>query len=160
MQTSETKKAPVFIADCHLGKLAKYLRFMGFDTLYFPQIEDNALIDLANEEERTILTRDRGLFERKKAECFLITSHKTQEQLLEVIKSFALKKYRLSFSRCIVCNTPLQSIDKQSILYRLPPKVISYFSHFEICKQCDRIYWHGDHYRHMKAFLQKLLASV
>lgn len=160
MQTSETKKVPAFIADCHLGKLAKYLRFMGFDTLYFPQIEDNALIDLANEEGRTILTRDRGLFERKKAECFLITSHKTQEQLRELIKSFALKKYRLSCSRCIVCNTPLQSIDKQSILHRLPPKVIVYFSHFEICKQCDRIYWHGDHYKRMKAFLQKLLASV
>ncbi|MBE0498805.1 MAG: hypothetical protein IBX43_06125 [Campylobacterales bacterium] len=92
-----------------------------------------------------MLARDRGLFERKKAECFVITSHKTQELLHELIKAFALKKYRLPCSRCIVGNTPLQSTDKQSILHRLRPKVIACFSHFEICKQCERIYWHGDH---------------
>ena len=59
------KKTPKFIADCHLGKLAKYMRLMGLDTLFFPHIEDNDLIHIANDENRIILTRDRHLSQRK-----------------------------------------------------------------------------------------------
>ena len=160
MQKCETGKVPAFIADCHLGKLAKYLRLMGLDTLYFPQIDDNELIDLANRECRIILTRDKGLYERKKARCSLLKAVKTEKQLLEVIRRFHLKRFQAHFSRCIVCNEPLRVIEKGEILHRLPPKVIKYFFDFEICTKCDRIYWHGDHYKRMKAFLRKVLESV
>lgn len=160
MQNAQRKKAPAFIADCHLGKLAKYLRLMGFDTLYFPEIDDNELIDLANEEERTILTRDKELYARQKAKCILLEATETEKQLIETVRIFQLKKYQLHFSRCIVCNEPLVPVEKERILHRLPPKVLSSFSHFEICKNCDRVYWHGDHYKRMKAFLKKVLASV
>jgi len=160
MQNSSNIKTPAFIADCHLGKLAKYLRLLGLDTLYFPQIEDNVLIDLANAEKRVILTRDKVLYERKKADCLYLKSVKTEEQLREIIKAFSLKDQDQSFSRCIVCNEPLRAIDKEVIAHRLPPKVLKYFSHFEICKKCDRIYWHGDHYKRMKTFLDDVFASV
>jgi len=160
MQKSETKKAPAFIADCHLGKLAKYLRLMGFDTLYFAQIDDNDLLDLANAEERIILTRDKELYMRKKAHCVLLKAVKMEKQLQDLVKMFHLKKHLHHFSRCIVCNEPLKQIDKASILHRLEPKVRRYFSHFEICKKCDRIYWHGDHYKRMNALLEEILASV
>jgi uncharacterized protein with PIN domain len=160
MQNSNETKEPTFIADCHLGKLAKYLRLMGLDTLYFPQIDDDVLLDLATAEKRVILTRDRALYERKKADCLYLHSVRTDEQLREIIKRYALQEHQKSFSRCIVCNTPLSPIDKGEITQKLPPKVLKYFSHFEICKTCERIYWHGDHYKRMKAFLEEVLKSI
>ena len=151
---------PAFVADCHLGKLAKYLRLMGFDTLYFPQIDDNDLIALANEERRIILSRDRELCERNKAPCCFLQPIDTAAQLKEVVRTYRLKTLKSPFSRCIVCNTPLKKIDKNDVVDRLPSKVKIYFSDFEICTECDRIYWHGDHYKKMKAFLDRVLEDV
>ena len=150
-------KRPAFIADCHLGKLAKYLRLMGFDTLYFTQIDDNDLIDLAKEQKRIILTRDRELSERQNVPVFFLESIETKTQLQTLVRHFHLKEHPFPFSRCIVCNTPLEVVEKTEVLERLPEKVKRYFSHFEYCKECDRVYWKGDHYRHMKQFLEEIL---
>ena len=160
MENNNKNAIPAFIADCHLGKLAKYLRFMGLDTLYFAQIDDNDLIDLSNKEGRVILTRDRELYERKKAECVLLKTVAMEDQLKEVVKMFHLQKYHFRISRCIVCNEPLQVVQKEDVIDKLPPKVSRYFSHFEICKRCDRVYWHGDHYKRMKSSLDEILGSV
>ena len=139
---------PIFIADCHLGKLAKYLRVMGFDTLYFNTIDDNDLIELANKENRIILTRDRAFHEREKAPTFYLKSINNLEQLQALQKQFCIKKYRL-LSRCIICNTLLKSIEKSEVEDNIPQKVKLYFLEFEICSICSRIYWHGDHYKRM-----------
>lgn len=160
MKERQLKTKPRFIADCHFGKLAKYLRLMGFDTLFFPQIDDNDLIDLSNREGRIILTRDKELFQRQKADCYLVAAVKIEKQLQEVVSTFDLQKHQHPFALCIVCNEPLEVIDKEAILHRLPPKVIRYFSHFEICNNCNRIYWQGDHYKKMKASLEKMLEGV
>ncbi len=152
--------APLFIADCHLGKLSKYLRFMGYDTLYFPQIDDNDLIELANRDNRIVLTRDRELSERKKAHCILLQSVNTEGQLQELMGTYDLKPESSSYSRCIICNEPLVKVDKQDVIEKLPVKVITHFSYFETCKQCGRIYWHGDHYKRMKATIERISGSV
>ncbi len=149
-----------FIADCHLGKLAKYLRLMGFDTLFFPHIEDSELIDIANREKRTILTRDRELSQRKNVPVFFLDPINTREQLKILIKHYNLKEHPAPFSRCIVCNTLLQVIEKEKIIDRIPEKVKKYFDYFEYCPTCDRIYWQGDHYRHMMAFLEQVFKEV
>jgi uncharacterized protein with PIN domain len=146
-----------FIADCHLGKLAKYLRILGIDTLFFPHIEDDKLIILANEENRIILTRDRGLSERKNAPVFFLEPTDTKSQLKTLIDHFHIPKPPLPFTRCIVCNNPLQVIEKEKIVTKLPEKVKKHFDYFEYCPVCDRIYWQGDHYKHMMAFLQEAL---
>ena len=146
-----------FIADCHLGKLAKYLRIMGFDTLFFPHIEDDDLIILANEENRIILTRDRELSQRKNAPVLFLEPTDTKEQLKTLIKHYKLKEHPAPFSRCIICNTPLQVIQKEKIAERLPEKVKKHFNYFEYCPACDRVYWQGDHYRHMMEFLEQVL---
>ena len=146
-----------FIADCHLGKLAKYLRLMGFDTLFFASIDDDDLITLANAENRIILTHDRELSQRRNAPVLYLKPTELKMQLKMLIKHFDLKESPAPFSRCIVCNTPLQVIDKEKIVHRLPEKVKKYFDYFEYCPTCDRIYWHGDHYRHMMNFLQSML---
>ena len=150
-------RLPAFIADCHLGKLAKYLRLMGFDTLYFTHIDDNDLITLALEQNRTILTRDKGLSERSKAPVLFLESMDTKTQLQTLISHFRLKEHPAPFSRCIVCNTPLQVIEKAEVMHRVPEKVLRHFSRFEYCSVCDRVYWQGDHYRHMKRFLESVL---
>ena len=139
---------PRFIADCHLGKLAKYLRFMGFDTLYFNTISDNELIKLANENKRIILTRDRVLSQRKNSPSFYLNSIENLKQLQLLNEKFDLKSYELK-SRCTICNTQLKTIEKSKIEHKLPPKVKIYFEKFEICEMCNRIYWHGDHYKRM-----------
>ena len=148
-----------FIADCHLGKLAKYLRIMGFDTLFFPHIDDDKLIIIANKEKRIILTRDRELSQRKNAPVLFLEPIDTKEQLKTLIKYYKLKEHPIPFSRCIVCNTPLQVIKKEKIIDRLPLKVQKYFDYFEYCPSCDRIYWQGDHYKHMMEFLEQVLSE-
>lgn len=146
-----------FIADCHLGKLAKYLRLMGVDTLFFTHIDDDDLIVMANDEGRIILTRDRELSQRKSAPVFFLEPTGTIEQLKVLIEYYHLKDNPVPFSRCIVCNTPLQVIPKEEIIDRVPEKVKIHFDYFEYCKKCDRVYWQGDHYRHMMAFLEQVL---
>jgi len=146
-----------FIADCHLGKLAKYLRIMGFDTLFFPHIDDDKLIIIANKEKRIILTRDRELSQRKNAPVLFLEPTDTKEQLKTLIKYYKLKEHPVPFSRCIVCNTPLQVVKKEKIIDRLPIKVQKYFDYFEYCPTCDRIYWQGDHYKNMMKYLAKVL---
>ncbi|WP_345976980.1 Mut7-C RNAse domain-containing protein [Sulfurimonas sp. HSL3-7] len=150
-------KMPAFIADCHLGKLAKYLRLMGFDTLYFSQIDDDDLASLALEQNRIILTRDKLLSERKNIPVLLLDSMETKAQLQTLISHYRLKEHPAPFSRCIVCNTPLQVVEKEKIRHKLPQKIQRTFSHFEYCPHCDRVYWHGDHYRRMQRFLDSVL---
>jgi hypothetical protein len=147
---------PKFIADCHLGRVAKYLRILGYDTLYFSHIEDNDLIKMANEEGRIILTRDRELSERKHANAFLLKPTETQSQLKTILEHFHLSKKIEERSRCIVCNTPLEQVDKEEVIDQLPEGVKKHFEFFERCPGCGRIYWHGDHYRNMVSFLKEI----
>lgn len=153
----EKSGIPKFIADCHLGKLTKYMRLMGVDTLYFPHIEDDELILMANDQNRIILTRDRSLSKRKNAPVFFLEPTDTKTQLKTLIAYYKLKEHPAPFSRCIVCNTTLQVIEKEKVIDSLPEKVIKYFDYFEYCPTCDRIYWRGDHYRHMMEFMAQVL---
>jgi len=147
---------PKFIADCHLGRVAKYLRILGYDTLYFSHIEDSDLIRISNDEGRIILTRDRELSERKNANAFLLRATDTQSQLKTILEHFGLSKKIEERSRCTVCNTPLEHIDKEEVIDRLPEGVKKHFSFFERCPGCGRIYWHGDHYRNMVSLLDSI----
>ena len=155
--TSSKNDAPKFIADCHLGKLAKYMRLMGFDTLFFPHIEDDELITIANEENRIILTRDRDLSQCKNAHVLFLEPTDTKTQLKTLIDCYKLKEHPVLFSRCIVCNTQLQVIEKEKIEDSLPEIVKKNFDYFEYCPTCDRIYWQGDHYKNMMEFLSQVL---
>lgn len=157
MNPPQNNHLPKFIADCHLGKLAKYLRVMGIDTLFFTHIEDDALIVIAGNENRTIITRDRTLSQRKNAPVFFLEPKETDAQLKTLIKHYGLKEHLAPFRRCIVCNTPLKVIKKEHIVDRLPEKVIKHFDYFEYCPTCDKVYWQGNHYRHMMEFLEQVL---
>jgi uncharacterized protein with PIN domain/sulfur carrier protein ThiS len=149
-----------FILDVHLGKLAKRLRLLGFDTMYSNHFEDEQISVLAGKEKRIILTRDRGLLKRKTiTHGYCIRSKDPHEQLREVIARFDLMKRIEPFSRCLQCNSILVPVEKEEIMNRLPPKVRNRYEQFSRCPECNKVYWLGSHWEHMKKRLDNLLAA-
>jgi len=134
-----------FIADVMVGKLARWLRVLGFDVLYSNAYEDDELIRIAEAEDRVILTRDTRLAARRmKARCVLIASDHYREQLQQVIRTFDLKDFN-TLSRCIECNALLREVDKEEVFERVPPFVYLTQQRFAVCPSCHRVYWHGTH---------------
>jgi uncharacterized protein len=135
-----------FIADAMLGRLARWLRFLGFDVLYQTDISDNTLIRIAREQDRCILTRDTHLVRRKGIKYFLlIHSDDPFRQLAEVLHTLNLQHYEF-FSRCVKCNGLLSRIeDKQEIEGSVPEHVFLHSPVFMKCNNCGKIYWKGTH---------------
>lgn len=133
-----------FVADAMLGKLAKRLRLLGFDVLYDAGTDDNAVLRAALEQNRVLLTRDRGLARRPlAARHLLITSDHAREQVAQVLAAFPM--HAAPLSRCSACNTPLQSVEKQSVRDVVPRHVYDEHRDFFSCEGCGRIYWKGSH---------------
>jgi len=144
-----------FIADAMLGRLARWLRFLGFDTVYFPGISDASLIRIALEQNRTILTRDTRLIRVKGLRSYLlIASDDPFQQLLETISTFKLRQFRL-LSRCVKCNGNLQKIkDKSEVKDSVPEYVFLHYNLFQKCADCGKIYWEGTHPRKFREEIQ------
>jgi len=144
-----------FLVDHMLGKLAKYLRFMGYDT-YYPSgnLSDNALIQIAKEERRIIITRDKELASRSNG--FLVKSDCYEKQLREVIEHFHLNADKL-LSRCSVCNEPLVPVKKEEVKNKVPPYVYEHNDQFYICPKCHRIYWYGTHTERIERKIRKIM---
>lgn len=139
-----------FIADAMLGRLARWLRFMGFDTLYYPHIDDKMLVKIAKQDDRWLLTRDTRLVKFRGLDKYLLLKENdSTKQLKEVIEAFKLRRNK-RFSRCVKCNGKLRKIkSKVEIKDLLPDFIYHNFSKFYRCNDCNRIYWEGSH---MKSF--------
>ena len=149
---------PKFILDVHLGKLSKYLRLCGFDTLYDKDYNDKEIIDISTSDRRIILTRDKGLLKNKQVtHGYWIRSTRSDEQLFEVIKRFDLKNVLKPFTRCLECNTILEDVNKEAIADYLMPKTRKYYSDFKKCPGCNRVFWEGSHYEKMKIIMENIL---
>ena len=147
-----------FIADAMLGRLARWLRILGYDVSYESSISDNDFIARAIHERRIILTMDRKLTERESAKnSLLIKSPSYKEQLKQVITHYNIDYKSGIFTRCLVCNNLLEPIEKEKIKDRVPPYVYSTQDEFDICQQCGRIYWSGTHRTKMLEMLDKIL---
>ena len=134
-----------FIADVMVGKLARWLRVLGFDVAYSNVLHDDEIVRLANSENRIILTRDTGLVARcRSGQCLLIKSGDYKEQIQQVLHTFDLKQFNV-FSRCLECNTLLEDVDKEAVFERVPPFVYLTQDRFATCPSCNRVYWHGTH---------------
>jgi uncharacterized protein with PIN domain len=150
-------RKPKFILDVHLGTLAKYMRMLGFDTLYQNNYEDEEIVKISLKEKRTILTKDRGILKRSEVtHGYWIRSSTTMDQLIEVIKRFDLKEQTKELSRCLLCNTLLKETTKEKVLDRLPRKIKELQNKFYYCENCDKIFWKGSHYTKMKGIIGKL----
>lgn len=148
---------PKFIADVHLGKLARYLRMMGVDVLYENNIEDDEIVKISLNDRRAILTKDRGILKRNDVtRGYWVRSSKVKEQVVEIIKRFDLKKLIKEFTRCLECNSGLESISKREILNELSPKVSESQKLFSVCPSCKKLYWKGTHHQRMLSFIQAI----
>ena len=146
-----------FVLDVHLGKLARYLRMIGFDTKYKNDYNDDEIVDISLKEKRTILTRDRGILKRcEVSHGYWIRNQNPELQLKEVTERFNLKNQIREFVRCLECNTGLVKVDKEKIIDRLPMKVKQRQNDFWYCKNCDKIYWQGTHFEKMKKIINRL----
>lgn len=150
---------PCFIADAHLGALARLLRMAGFDTLYR---NDYADAEVAAEAAggRIVLTRDRDLLMRREViHGAWLRATDPQAQAAEVAARFDLAGRFRSFSRCLVCNGPLRAVARADVADRLPPRVAAGQTRFTTCDGCRRIYWPGTHWRRMWAIVERLAAG-
>lgn len=151
-------REPRFVLDTHLGRLAAYLRMLGFDTLYRNDYVDEELAQVTSQEGRILLTRDRGLLKRGVVtHGYCVRQTNPRRQLLEVMRRFDLFQAIEPFCRCMRCNGLLQSVSREAVVDRLQPKTQEYYSEFRICDGCERIYWKGSHHRRMQRLIGHVL---
>jgi uncharacterized protein len=143
-----------FIADAHLGGLARLLRMAGFDTLYDNGFEDERIVAIAGEEERVVLTRDRELLKRRELThgCYL-HAIKPAAQFRELFQRLDLAALTRPFSFCLHCNLPLRPVPKAEVFERLPESVRLHHEEFTTCDACGRVFWKGSHHQRMAAML-------
>jgi len=146
---------PLFIADVHLGRLARYMRVAGFDTIYEKKdMGDEAITAIAAAENRIVLTRDVGLLKRSIINYgYILRSSNSRQQFKEVVARYFLKPLFMPFSKCVHCNGLIKSIDKKEVMSSLPDGIKSNFEKFSICSQCGHIYWEGSHYKRIRIML-------
>lgn len=151
----------IFVADCMLGRLARWLRVLGFDVLYFPRIEDDALLAVARREGRVLLTRDTGLLERTgEHPVLLVGSGKWEEQIVQVIETFGLKDRVAPYTRCLDCNVPLKLVPKDRARNLAAPFVVERADSLALCPACGRVFWKGSHAEDMDARISKLMKRL
>ena len=147
-----------FILDVHLGKLATYLRMLGFDTLYENSYDDLTIVRLSNEQKRIILTRGTGLLKMKAVtHGYRIRSENPDEQVVEVLQRFDARSSIKPLCRCLVCNSLIKKIAKDEIIHLLEEKTKRYYDEFYQCNSCQKIYWKGSHCLRMKQFVDSVL---
>jgi uncharacterized protein len=150
-------REPRFVLDTHLGKLASYLRMLGFDTLYNNSYDDKELAGLSAGEGRILLTRDRGLLKRSEVtHGYLVRSEQPREQVEEVLRRFDLIGELKPFRLCLLCNRELRDASAAEVENKVPPRVWETVKEYKQCPECSRVYWQGTHYRKMAAFVDWL----
>lgn len=152
------KAIPKFLADENVGKLGRWLRILGYDVAYQSPALDAQLALNALRENRIILTRDREFVQRRMVERhLLLTSQDPVEQLKQVIRTFQLELDRNSFfTRCLDCNTPIQSVPKAEVQSVVPEYVYRTQDQFHRCPTCNKFFWAGSHTTNFQDWLKRL----
>lgn len=151
------EKEPRFIADDMVGKLAKRLRVLGYDTVYISGAPDTEYFRIAKEEGRILLTRDRLLSLETGIRTLLIDSTDIEEQLNQVVRDLRLAPDpKKMFLRCSVCNVLIDPIQKEQVKDKVPERVFKEYDEFHRCPNCKRVYWKGSHYENLKKEFEKL----
>ncbi len=151
-----------FIVDNNVGKLAKWLRIMGYDTLFFDASDDSQLVATALAEDRVILTRDTQIMRRRvvtsgRLKAILIKGDKPEWQMRQVVETLNLDCQFRPFAICLECNLPLEERSKQQVKDLVPPYVFQTQSQYMGCPACHRIYWRGTHWQAMTKKLERFV---
>jgi hypothetical protein len=144
-----------------VGKLARWLRMMGYDSAFFTGEDDGEMVRQALAEDRILLTRDTGIIKRRAAvtgrlKVILFQTEKPEEQMRQVVSGFNLKEQAHPFTLCLECNEPLVDISPAEVKDRVPPHVFQTQSKYVACPACRRVYWRGTHWAAMLRRLEKL----
>jgi len=154
---SEPLRKIRFIADAHLGKLARLLRLLGFDTLFRNDFEDEEVANIGSLQERIILTRDKELLKRSNVvKGYWIRNTDSKEQAREVIRRFHLESLFKPFNRCMVCNGILDKVEKSTVIDEIPEKPREFYRDFYRCDTCHKVYWRGTHYDRLKTWIDSI----
>lgn len=146
-----------FIADKMLGRLARWLRILGYDTVYFSGDKRSDLIIMSLREERIILTRDSHLGKRQGFNRLVLNSDSVEEQLKKVIAHFKLKSdTNKVFTRCILCNRVLEEVPKSEVKGKVPLYVFENQERFTQCRYCSKIYWPGTHWDKVRKIIEEI----
>ena len=146
-----------FVADGHLGKLVRDLRLLGIDVAYDRDAEDRQLLDVAQADNRAILTRDRPLLMHASVRHgYYLRSQNPLEQTVEVLRRFDLFSALTPFTRCLHCNAPLKQVAKTEISEQLEPLTKIYYEQFRRCTGCGQIYWSGSHFEKLEARIAEI----
>ncbi|MGW8316624.1 MAG: Mut7-C RNAse domain-containing protein [Bacteroidales bacterium] len=159
-----TQKQPLrhtrFILDAHLGKLAKYLRMLGFDTLYRNDFGDDEIIQIAGEQKRIILSRDKLLLKDPAVDHgYYVRSTEKHDQLIEVVRKFDLYSQFRSFTRCMTCNAVLQPKNKTFVRHLVEPDTLRTFDDFFYCPDCRKVFWKGSHFERMERLILQIVEA-
>lgn len=148
----------LFVADAHLGGLARLLRMAGFDTLYDNAFHDAEIAAISAQQQRIVLTRDRDLLIRKEIMhgCY-VRALKAEPQAQQVLARYRLAQQARPFTLCLHCNAPLHPVAKSEVEAALPPQVHTLHQTFRRCDVCARVYWKGSHWQRMDSLLRRIL---
>lgn len=152
-------REPRFVADTHLGKLARHLRLAGFDCLWENDFGDEEIVAYSVAQKRIVLTRDLGILKRQAVERgHFVRATESGAQLRKMVQTFQLENSLRPFTRCRACNVELGEIAKERVAERLPPEVRLRFDRFTECPQCHRVFWQGTHYERLERLLRRAVA--
>jgi hypothetical protein len=137
-----------FVADNHLGRLARFLRLLGLDTLYERDWTDPELVQISISNQRTLLTRDVGVLKHGSVtHGYYIRAIDPRKQVIDVVRRFHLGQHLTPFTRCMACNGELIPVTKEEIAHQLPPETRRHVNDFRVCSSCGKVYWQGAHHR-------------
>ena len=149
---------PRFVVDGHLGRLTRYLRMLGFDTRYDNRAADAELARLSADEDRILLTRDRGLLKRSIVRHgHLVREDDPRHPLAEVVARYGLSRTADPFTRCVRCNGVIRPVDRADVAGLLAgqPRTLRYFDTFGRCADCGSLYWPGSHFDRMSRLINE-----
>src|SRR6267143_2135316 len=157
----QERRITKFVADGHLGKLARNLRLLGFDVAYDALADDAALLRISSCEDRALLTRDRRLLMHAVVRHgYCPRSDSPEEQTIEVLRRFDLQTLLAPFSRCLMCNGALKRADKADVLDQLEPLTKVYYDEFRQCAACGKIYWSGSHFGRLQSRIHRIRTAI
>ncbi len=151
----------IFVVDAMYGNLAKKLRLLGYDSLYFADIDDDKILQIARDEDRILVTSDVVLVKKalkQNVKAVQVTKKDEVEQILEINQKYNLGKCIVAGnnSRCPLCNGVLHRIQKEFIVTQVPEGVLKQTNEFWTCESCKKLYWEGTHVRNLQKFVSKL----
>lgn len=157
----EPLRHPRFVVDVNLGRLARLLRVLGFDVWWSSAADDQTLADISLDQQRILLTRDRGLLKRRTiTHGLFVHSQHPEVQTLEVLRRLDLRRRIKPFTRCVRCNGQLAAVAKEQVIDQLEPLTRRYYDEFSQCPECGRIYWAGSHFEKLSRLVDRLLERL